>query len=70
MDLMIDNPGLLHIHKRQNFFVGNLIGELNRYKNEILAFPLLPLVVSKFANEKARRNIFWGVYSYKDIKIL
>ncbi len=32
-------------------------------ETEILAFPVFPLVVSKFANEKARRNIFWGVYS-------
>ena len=61
MDLMMDNPGLLHIHKRQNFFVRKVFEELNRDKNEILAFPVFPLVVSKFANEKARRNIFWGV---------
>ncbi len=27
-----DNPGLLHVCKRQNFFVGELIGELNRDK--------------------------------------
>ncbi len=33
-----------------------------RNKNELLTFSVLPLVVSKFANEKARRNIFCGVY--------
>ncbi len=58
----LDDPGFLDIHKRQNFFVGKVFEELNRDINEILAFPVLPLVVSKFANEKARRNIFWGVY--------
>ena len=42
--------------------VVNLFEELNREKNEILAFPVFPLDVSNFANEKARRNIFWGVY--------
>ena len=26
-----------------------------------IAFPVFPLVVSKFANEKVRRNIFWEV---------
>ncbi len=61
MDLMMDNPGLLHIDKRQNIFVTKVLEELNRDKNEILAFPEFPLVVSKFANEKPRRNIFWGV---------
>ncbi len=38
-------------------FLGSVVN-----KNEILAFPLLPVVVSNFANEKPRRNIFLGVY--------
>ncbi len=41
---------------------GKLFEELNMDKNETLAIPVHPLVILKFAYEKARSFFFWRVY--------
>ena len=71
----------LHIHSPKNVSPRFFTCKFWKLRSNFLAFPLLSLVVSKFANEKVRRNIFgectlywlnhsdWIVVSYGTISV-